>query len=69
MELPTYIYMSIIQVVLLQFLMHIHSLSVLRQCNEHFVESGHTEHDCGFGQIVAIFRVGANIPPTVDWIN
>jgi hypothetical protein len=69
MALPTYIYMNIIQIAWLQCPVHIHSLSVLRQCNEHFVESGHTEHDCGSGQIVAIVLIGANIPLNVDWIN
>jgi hypothetical protein len=66
---PTNMQMTIIQIALLQCPVHIYSIFALRRTNERYLEAGLTERDWGFGQIVAIVLLGANILPIVDGIT
>jgi hypothetical protein len=58
----------IVNVALLQCPLHIYSIFALRSSNERYLDSGGAERDWGFGQIVAMVLLGANILPVIDGI-
>jgi hypothetical protein len=48
--------------------LHIYSIFALRTSNEQYLETGSAEKDWGFGQIVAMVLLAANILPVVDGV-
>lgn len=60
---------SLLAVALLQSPVHIYSIFASRSANEHFLDQGTSEHECGFGQIVAMVLLTSNILPVIDGID
>jgi hypothetical protein len=58
----------IVNIALLQCPLHIYSIFALRTSNEQYLETGSAEKDWGFGQIVAMVLLAANILPVVDGV-
>jgi hypothetical protein len=59
----------IIGVATLQCPLHIYSIFTLRATNEQYLDAGGAERNWGFGQIVAIVLLGANILPIADGVT
>jgi hypothetical protein len=59
----------VVGVALLQCPLHIYSIFALRSSNEKYLEAGSAERDWGFGQIVAMVLLGANILSIADGIT
>jgi hypothetical protein len=59
----------IIGVAMLQSPLHIYSIFALRAANEQYLDSGSMERNWGFGQIVAIVLLGANVLSLADGVT
>lgn len=53
----------------LQFPLHLYSVFTLRASNEHLLNSGNTEQQWGFGQIVAVVILGQNLTVLLNGIS